>query len=343
MCRFAVVFVASGLFWVGQGLKVQNLNSSIQPHETNFEEFAPERFGNDTTHINSFSFGVDSQQSVDSPMSNDYVGCNSTTCFMNTKKVKSTFKSELVLILGCSLDINAIGYYCQAATGVPMDQIVMSQPFAYLAFCTVGHFTVVYAFHPGATPPPYGKGMQGMEVLGTSRDIVTRTKNDIQVKFGRPPTAIVVDASLWDVSSWYDKSGSPPWPYPIAPAYVQQWCSKDLPDFLMFVAATYPHLPIALRTPPTVFGDANSFGISGTTIDQMVQCVETHKDAVGKVYTFFDLIDFHHFVDTTLVQAGAGAGQFYKDSLHPGAQLSLLYMNNVLTWVTAAAHLAVGR
>merc|ERR1719162_2219285 len=86
-----------------------------------------------------FKFGLDAQHSVDtSNASSDYVGCNNSLCFMNSKKIKSTFQNDLILILGCSLDLNAISYYCNAATGANMDHVVASTPFGYLVGCTVG-------------------------------------------------------------------------------------------------------------------------------------------------------------------------------------------------------------
>jgi len=316
---------------------VQNLRSFAEP--SGRKVISVEKPVN-TTHLSEHRFGADALQSVDDSTSSQYVGCNTSTCFINSNKVKSTFQNELILILGCSLDIFAIGYFCNAATGTPMDHVVYSTPFAYLASCTVGHFTVVYAFHPGASAPPYGPQYSGMESLGTSRHIISKTKHDVMVKFGREPSAIVVDASLWDVSNWWQKSGSPAWPYPIGYPFIQQWCTKDVPELLMHVAATYPNVPIAFRTAPTVFSDPNSFGLSGGTVAQMVHCIEQHKDGFGRLYGTFDVIDYHHFVENTLTQAGASAGVFYRDSLHPGAQLSLLYMNNVLTWAQGKSHLA---
>merc|ERR1719224_242298 len=123
-----------------------------------------------------------------------------------------------------------------------------------------------------------------MEQLGTSRDIVTRTKQDVLIKFGREPTAIVVDASLWDVQNLWVKSGSPAYPYPIVPALLQQWCHKELPEFLGFIAATYPTIPIGLRTAPTIFADPNSFGLSQFTVESMVGCLEQQKDLMGRVF-----------------------------------------------------------
>jgi hypothetical protein len=353
MSLYYVAVLILAQFWLCGSLKVQNFQSPVHSHEVKADiHHAVDRANKTRAQglnktISKFTFGIDAQHSINtSDSSSEYVGCNNSLCFMNSKKIKSTFRNELILILGCSLDINAISYFCSAATGANMDAIIQWTPFAYLVGCTVGQFTVAYAFHPGATPPPYSAGMMGMEALGTSRDIVTRTKHDIVAKFGREPSAIVVDASLWDVSNWWTRSGSPAYPYPIAPAFFQQWCTKDLPDFLTFIQATYPRVPIALRTAPTVFADPNSFGLSAASVEMMIACEEQHKDFSGRIYSdrgSFDVIDYHHFVDSTLMQASAGgvAGStYYKDSLHPGAQLSMLYMNNILTWVQTRASLS---
>jgi hypothetical protein len=340
-----VRLVALTLFCSGGSLKVQNFRSHPQDRKQEADDAVsieqienvstPLKLGDWVPRSTILNSTGSVQENVQTDVSSKYFGCNSSSCFVNSKKVETEFGSELILILGCSLDIYAIGYFCSSATGLPMEHFVNSAPIGYLVYCNVGHFTIAYAFHPGASPPPYSQEYNAF--LGSTQDIVSRTKNDVMVKFGRAPTAIVVDASLWDVANWWQKVGKPAYPYILPSAYVQQWCNKDVPELLTFVAAVYPNTPIAFRTPPTVFSNPNSFGLSPLTVEEMVHCVELHRTAwdANKIYGTFNLLDYHHFVDNTLGTAGGAASQYYRDSLHPGAQLSLTYMNSVLTWVNA--------
>jgi len=269
-----------------------------------------------------------------SAVSSQYMGCNSSSCFVNSVKVDEELGDQLVLILGCSLDINAIAYFCSAATGVPMDSIVNSAVMSYLVHCTVGKFTFVYSFHPGSSAPPYSDSYNA--ALGTTKDIVTKTKKDVVEKFGKAPSYIVVDASLWDVSNWWQKLGRPPYPYPVPDPVIQQWCHKDVPALLNFISTTFDGTPIAFRTPPTIFSNPNGFGLSALTVELMVNCIEFHKDGWGRIYGgVFGLIDYHHFVDQVLQASGNGASNWYRDALHPGPQLSLMYINAILTSIKA--------
>lgn len=263
-----------------------------------------------------------------------FVGCNSTSCSVDTAKMKSKVGEVLILILGCSIDIHAIGFLCNAAYGTTVDSMVKSAPFSYLSHCTVGGTTVAYTFHPGASPPPYS-GDYNPSVLGTTRDILLKSKLDVMAKFGKEPTAIVVESSLWDVANWWGKIGRPPYPYPVTLVYpyLQEWCNKDVPQLLADVSTIYPHSRIAFRTAPTVFPGYDMSGQNPLIIEKMVHCLDFRTDAYGKLYGAFDVIDYHKFVDTVLQTAGGLGASYYQDSLHPGKQLSLMYMNNVMNWV----------
>jgi len=297
------------LICTGAGLKVQHFRDQPLKSEPKVKH---REMGKWVPNITT-DFRSSAQEIAQANLSSQYCGCEGSSCFINAKKVKAEFNNQLILIIGCSLDIYAIGYFCNAATGVTPESLLYSSPMSYLAFCDVGQFTVAYAFHPGASPPPYAQDYNP-SVMGTTRDIVAKTKNDVIAKFGRAPTAIILDASLWDTANWWQKSGWPPYPsyanggtYP----YLQQWCNTDVPDLLMYVASLYPSTPIAFRTAPTVFSDPNSFGLSAIVIEQMVACVEQHKDAWGNVYGGgFGLIDYHHFVDNLLLQSPAPS-QYY--------------------------------
>lgn len=268
-----------------------------------------------------------------SVVSSKYLGCNSTSCSIDSALVEAEFGNQLILVLGCSIDVNAIGYFCGSITGIPLDAFVGQAIMSYLVHCNVGHFTLVYSYHPGASAPPYAQEYNS--AFGTTQQIVTKAKQDVIAKFGKAPTYVVVDASLWDVANWWQKLGRPAYPYPIPTQIIQHWCTKEVPDLLAHVSNTFG-VPVAYRTPPTIFANPNSMGLSAYTVEEMVHCVEMHKDGWNRIYGGkYGLIDFHHFVDRTLQNSGHGASRFYKDSLHPGPELSLMYINSIMLWVRA--------
>jgi len=274
------------------------------------------------------------KERIDATNSVSYCGCkssNTTGCdgTVDTIKVEHELQNDLVLIFGCSLDINAIEYFCKAV-GSEVQNFVTRNPFAYLAHCDVGKFTVAYIFHPGASPAPYFGEYAG---TATTMDVVRNSVYDVKMQFGREPTAIIVDSSLWDVSNWWQKNGRPQDPYPIPDAQITQWCSRDVPELLRWVQTAYPRSGVAFRTPPTVFAN-NGYGQTPFIVDKMVACIEQHKDPSNKLYGQFGFIDYHNFVDEVLQQSGVSPmPHYYKDSLHPGLRLSLMYMNRVLNWV----------
>merc|ERR1719359_54103 len=200
-----------------------------------------------------------------------YYTCAGSSCNVNTTKMKAELQLGLILFLGCSLDIYAIKHFCTSAHA---NLVGFENNFAYLAYCTMAGFTLVYVFQPGATAPPYWKDYVGTQ---TSQQIITQTAKDVVNMFGREPTAIVVDASLWDVSNWWQKHGMPPEPYPVPRADIARWCHTDLSQLLSQVETAFPRTKIAFRTPPPVF-TGNSYGQSPDIVNEMVKCIR--DDAV---------------------------------------------------------------
>jgi len=233
-------------------------------------------------------------------------------------------KGRLLLFLGCSIDLNAIKVACGTAGSqliwTPGTELISSMPFYYyLAHCEVEGVTVAFVFHPGSGTRPYFflYSQNGGDL--TSQQIVSQSVVDVAKTFGRRPTAIVVDSTLWDAASWWQKRGFPLVPFPVPYAEVKQWCQHDLPQFLQHVEASYPSIPIALRTPPQVLGDGG-FGQMSATVDMMAGCI------VGKFYGKYTLIDYYALAQPPLLS-------LYDDALHPGAELSLKYANAALAWV----------
>merc|ERR1719359_1319146 len=196
-----------------------------------------------------------------------YYTCAGSSCNVNTTKMKAELQLGLILFLGCSLDIYAIKHFCTSAHA---NLVGFENNFAYLAYCTMAGFTLVYVFQPGATAPPYWKDYVGTQ---TSQQIITQTAKDVVNMFGREPTAIVVDASLWDVSNWWEKHGRPADPYPVPLAEIGLWCNRYVPNLLNWVQKQYPSAGIAFRTMPTVFPN-NGYGQNADNIETMVKCID---------------------------------------------------------------------
>lgn len=246
---------------------------------------------------------------------------------VSISKVKTDMSSGLILFLGCSLDIYAINDMCASGQG----QLVgFTNNFAYMAYCTLATYTLVYVFQPGASAAPYWKDFVGTL---TSQQIIEQSSKDMVIKFGREPTAVVVDSSLWDVSNWWQKAGMPAEPYQVPAADIHRWCHTDLPALLLKVEQMYPRSRIALRTPPPVLG-SNTYGQSIDIVNAMVSCVRSEADFISnKVYGKYTLIDFNKIVQTFFLHQTGPQLSFYKDVLHPGPQLSVEYMKAVLQWV----------
>jgi len=260
-----------------------------------------------------------------------YYNCSGDHCNVNTTKMKAELQSGLILFLGCSLDIYAIKHFCNSAQAT---LVGFENNFAYMAHCTMAAFTLVYVFQPGATAPPYWKDYVG---VATSQQIIAQSALDVVTMFGREPSAIVVDASLWDVSSWWQRFNMPPEPYAVPEADIARWCNTDVPQLLSWVATAYPRTPIAFRTPPPVFPN-NGYGQQPAIVDTMVTCMASKRDVLtNKVYAKYDLIDYHGLVQQFFLHNPGPPLQFYADVLHPGQRLSMVYMNAVLEWVRSFA------
>jgi hypothetical protein len=246
----------------------------------------------------------------------------------NASLARHAVDKGVILFLGCSLDVFAIKHFCTSAQS---QLIGFENNFAYLAYCSAGGFTLVYAFQPGASAPPYWR-----DYVGTlnSQQIILQSSQDIPKYFGRPPTAVVVDASLWDVSNWWQKAGMPPEPYPVPQRELSQWCHTDLPQLLSWVSAAYPKSEIAFRTPPPVF-PGNGYGQSVANVEEMNRCAKDwgYDAMTQKVFQNYHLIDYHDLVEKFLLHQTGPRLSFYKDVLHPGKELSLEYINTVMTWV----------
>lgn len=199
-------------------------------------------------------------------------------------------------------------------------------------YCTFDGFTLVFTFHPGASPAPYWDEYQG---LRTSQQRIQDVAKQIQQTFGRGPDAAVVDSSLWDISSWWLHDGKPaPWPYPRLEFLIQEWCHRTIPTFLDFVQDLVPHTRIAFRTPfpgakachPHMYFLCNGPAV----VHGMTGCLKTSLINT-RLYDKYDLLD----VNALALQEAQGhpITELYLDDIHPKPALNAAYMSAILKWV----------
>jgi hypothetical protein len=235
---------------------------------------------------------------------------------------------KLVWLLGCSVDWHAFTQACQNAD-VPVMHTEGVQ------YCTFSATTLVFTFHPGATPPPYYHYQDLNFDHTTTQDIVRSQSERINNIFLHLPDAIVVDSSLWDVANWWTRDGRPGRNWHASHADIDLWCDTTVPKFLKFVQDTVPHSRVAFRSIPPVFDTCwEGYLCNATeTVDKMNSCLMKSKDAAThQLYGEHALIDWNEVIQSTEKVLPGPLRQLYNDNVHPGPQLSLAYMDAALKW-----------
>lgn len=277
-----------------------------------------------------------------------YSACkiNPNSCQVNANQVSADLGSRVVLLFGCSIDIYALDYFCKSAgaqvvgfTRGPNDGGVFAA--GNLAYCSIGGTTLAYSFQPGVSGPPYSGHCN--EILKRdcskvqSAQLVQDSVNAIVTKFGQPPTAVVVDSSLWDVTSWWRLDGRPPEPY-VAPLHrLHRWCQQDFPALLHAVHMAIPNGKVAFRNAPPI-DFAPGYGHSMQNINTMNECLATSR--INGNMRWYPQFDYHHIVESVLSQYNVSAASVYYDAYHPGVIPSVFYIDSVLQW---AKGLPIGR
>jgi len=150
--------------------------------------------------------------------------------------------------------------------------------------------------------------------------------------FGQQPTAIVVDSSLWDVTSWWLQAGKPAEPFVAPHARVAQWCQNDFPALADSVQAVAPTSKVAFRTVPQL-KFAPGHGQSEQNVEAMNACLRDEKKPSDlKKYT---MIDYAADVQTLVESLNTARSAVYEDDFHPGMVPSVLYIDRVLQWVNS--------
>jgi len=275
-----------------------------------------------------------------------YAAChvNPNTCSINTHQVALDLGSRVVLFFGCSLDIYALDYFCKAAnapvigfTRTPGNTNFEAGNFAY---CKIGGLVLAYSFSPGSSGQPYfpecDKVLKGPCAQVTSQLLIQQSIAKVVANFGMPPTAIVMDSSLWDVASWWLRDGYPPEPYVAPPTHLAKFCHQDFPGLLQWIKMASPTSGVAFRTAPRV-EFMKGYGHSMKNINSINECFR--QSSMSNLMAF-KMIDYNSIVELIIARQGGLASSFYEDAFHPAVLPSVIYVDWVLQW---AKTLPVGR
>lgn len=253
-------------------------------------------------------------------------------CGLRMAPMVGDIPSKSVLLLGCSLDANALISFC-ASVGSKM----YGNPFQG-RFCKAGNSTMAMIFHPGSGEPPYFSPYmqflagQQIETIPSTHDIITTIAPAFtQSIMGPGPDLVVVDDSLWSLSKWWEHNyGGDPnvgnqKSFPIPRKEIQQWCHDGLKLHMGLVAATYPNSQIAFRTAPTVMKPI--VGQTAEAVDIMQECIRAQTKG-GLLFGKYPVIQYHDMVDRRINSAkehGESVQELYCDDNHPGPDLSQAY------------------
>lgn len=269
-------------------------------------------------------------------------------CTVDAHKIAADLSGRSVLLFGSSLDVFALNYFCESAKAkvIGFARKVWEEmgyhynvyPASNLAYCDIGGLKLAWSFHPGMSGPPFDPLCKHL-LHGLTKncsdirsvDLIKRSVASVTEEFGQPPTAIVVDSSLWDVSSWWIQAGRPPEPYVAPVARVNRWCHEDFPTLLHAVQAVAPASKVAFRTAPPIRGDSTTgFGHSKQNIDAMNACLWAGSHSGLKQY---EVIDYDGVVNKVIGKQLRRVGMVYEDAIHPGYLPSVLYVDQVLQWL----------
>jgi len=163
--------------------------------------------------------------------------------------VNDVMDEQRILLLGCSLDRNAVFGFCEHHGDHNMTYTT-TRPLNS-SWCRSSELNVrmSYVFHPGVgvngdlDEPSFSNGPSTGQILKHF------AKEASMVMLKAEPTLIVVDSSLWDLASWNVgplHGHTESWVYthtPIAKNVtkerVQQWCEHDLLTLLSEVSANF--------------------------------------------------------------------------------------------------------
>ena len=270
--------------------------------------------------------------------------------------------SRSILLLGSSLDRNALAFLCEAA-GAMQQRDAQLVDAVYGAFwCSFGGLTVAWALLFGSEPPPYWKlpgymvGKSGPTVCpkctASSHDFirVNATAFAKRAFQSRAPSVVVIATSNWDLSSWWRAGGTRPRFRPPERRFAT-WCNHSLPSVLHATQAAFPDSRVAFRTAPVPYGEEP--GRAAPDFERMATCARAAVPRLGH-----ELVDWHADVEA-MRQEGAQLDVLYPqphesanisdpiislahtNHIHPGPAASLRLANLMYAHLLRADHACV--
>jgi hypothetical protein len=244
---------------------------------------------------------------------------------------------KIAWMLGCSIDSQAFVLACKNAGAVIMPNHMetwSTVPDMAFKFCTFHNISLVFTFHPGATPPPYH---DFYTLNTTTEDIVRSGARKIARIFGKPPDATLVDSSLWDVANWWKKDGSPRhWRIPHEE--ISHWSHDTIPAFMKFIEKVVPGGRVAFRSPAPMFPSCVDPWWYACQGDQIVNEMHTSlmksvNNVTRQLYGKYHFIDYYQIVLAKHKVLGGKLRNWYADTIHPGGEFASAYMSTFLDWV----------
>ena len=256
-----------------------------------------------------------------------------------------------VLLLGSSLDRNALKFLCDAAGAAQRHDTLLNDSFYGAFWCSVGDVTVAWALLFGSEAPPYWKlpsYMVGGHKTGYYPMDKTSSHDFIQVNATAfalrafqvsAPSMVVVASSNWDLSSWWRAGGTRPH-YRPPEHHFDIWCNHSLPTIVHAASAAFPDSRIAYRTAPAPYGEEP--GRARRDFQRMAACARAVLPRTGH-----GLVDWHAEMEAMMTE-GAQLDALYPQQqpqeepdailgslnkvnhIHPGPAASLRYMNLLL-------------
>mmetsp|Transcript_59632 Transcript_59632/g.158551 ORF Transcript_59632/g.158551 Transcript_59632/m.158551 type:complete len:323 (-) Transcript_59632:48-1016(-) len=232
-----------------------------------------------------------------------------------------------VLLLGCSLDRNALMEFCDGH-GEQTDYPVES------AWCINEdlHLKMGYIYHPGVgangdlhKPTALAKGPSTGAILKTYANATSF------YMLNGNPHLVVVDSSLWDLLVWRlgTLGGGRPMPEPkeVTTGRVQQWCKHDLPLLLQSVSEVFPTSRVAFRTAPTIDHTPTHEKFEKRDIALLYKCISS-STTNGMLFGKYEVIDYHAIMAKLIKRK---VPNLYRiDGYHPSEYPSRLYVNEIL-------------
>jgi len=254
-----------------------------------------------------------------------------------------------VLLLGCSIDRNAVEYFCQSLSRNAIDRGELTPRIRNMSeilearWCRDPELNINVAslFHPGVgyngdLQAPFffrwtPHGLNDVRYSPSTAEILDSIAYPTaKYLLHGPPHLVVVDSSLWDLSAWHTVGAQDH-----SPQRVRRWCDHDLPSLLRNVSAAFPNSSVAFRTAPPFSGQRQDwpwFSLTAQDVRDLYDCVQNRTEN-GKLYGKYSVIDYRNLVIS--LKKRKMREIFMHDGMHPHALPSLLYVNEVLKMANA--------